>query len=709
VRLAGCLFILQILIIPSQDLLSQEFQFSREINPFTFTSATGHDLDMPFLGGYNVPRIQFIDIDSDGDLDLFLQEIDNQLSYFENIGSQNAFMFKWRSDDWLGFDHGAWFRYVDMDNDTHLEFLCQGVGTRIRYFENQNENFVIYTDSLKDVDGNLIFSELTSIPEFYDLDCDGDLDLFLGRQSGTITHYENLNSEQDSIPQFKFITDSFQDILIIGGATLNKPNHHGANSLSFGDLNNDQSAELVYGDFFSRSLYYFDNQGTCTETVLERTFDIYPQNDPLLTGGFNRPQLVDIDGDFDLDLFVTVLGGFFSFTQNVVENFYFYENTGTIESANFSKISSNFLEQIDVGEESVPSFVDIDSDGDLDLFIGNQSEPEVSSNRGQIIFCENIGDAMSPQFRLINEDYLVVENMYNFAPTFGDLDGDGDVDLLSGRNNGKIAYWKNTGDIQNPQYELIGAAHFDIDVGAISVPALVDLDMDNDLDLLIGEFSGNLNYYVNLGDSTNPIFELQDEFFADIQTGNYAKPSFADFDSDGDKDLIIGTGNGNILFYKNLSDGLNLRFEKVENLDISAQPKSAPVMADLKNKNQYDLLSGSQGGGLYYFENTSLSSIDNKQLSFPESFFVSASYPNPFNNRMVFNVTIPFKNRLKIEVYTIAGERINIVFNNEIGAGNYTFQWDGYSDNGFPASSGLYILNINFDSFSLSQKIILLK
>jgi hypothetical protein len=709
VRLIAWLLILISIAFSFEYLHCQDIQFSREINPFTVTDFSGKPYEMPFIGGYNVPRIQFVDIDYDGDLDLFLQEINDRLSYYENIGSQNEFLFEWRTDDWLGFDHGAWFRFIDMDKDNDLEFFCQGIGTQIRYFESTNRIFTIKTDSLKDVEGNLIFSELTSIPEFYDLDCDGDLDLFLGRQSGTITNYENLSSIKDSIPQFNFVTDSFQDILIIGGGGLSKPTHHGANSLSFGDLNDDQAAELLYGDFFSRSIYYFDHLGTCSETVLGRTFDTFPQNDPLLTGGFNRPQLVDIDGDFDLDLFVTVLGGFYSFTQNVVENIFFYENTGSIESANLSKVTSTFLDQIDVGEESVPVFADIDADGDLDLFIGNQSQPAVSSSRGQLIYYKNIGNGEDPQFQLIDDDFLIVENVYNLSPTFGDLDGDGDLDLLSGRNNGKVIYWENIGDKFNPDFNLISSTYADIDVGAISAPALVDLDLDNDLDLIIGEFSGNLNYYINQGDSTNPVFVLENDFFAEIQTVDYSKPSFSDFDSDADQDLVVGSGSGDIYFYSNDGDDENISFSPIDNPGIKIRPRSSPVLVDLNHNKHFDLISGSQGGGLYYFKNTTASSITRESQLLPESFYVDDAYPNPFNNRTNFKIIIPYQNSLRIEIFNIIGEKINTIFNDKVSSGNYTFSWDGNSDSGLPVSSGLYFVSIHFDSYFHNQKLFLIK
>ncbi len=254
------------------ELQAQELQFERKINPFDFKNQNGRNYKFPFIGGFNIPRIQFIDIDDDGDNDLFVQEIDNQLMFFENTGNAQNAKFEWQTDDWLKINNGAWYRFVDIDNDGDIDLFCQGEQELVRFYVNIDNAFSLKENVFHDHIGDSIISELTSVPDFFDIDCDGDKDLFLGRQSGTITFYENISAPKDQTPQFKFVTDKYQDISIIGGA-LSKSSRHGANSLSFGDLNNDGPADLLYGDFFSSSLYYFINSGTCDTTNLQQESD----------------------------------------------------------------------------------------------------------------------------------------------------------------------------------------------------------------------------------------------------------------------------------------------------------------------------------------------------------------------------------------------------------------------------------------------------
>ena len=72
--------------------------FVRSVDPFPVHDENGRAYDPPFLGGFNVPRPQFTDIDGDGDVDLFLQERPGELMLFENVGGPTRPEFVWRTD-----------------------------------------------------------------------------------------------------------------------------------------------------------------------------------------------------------------------------------------------------------------------------------------------------------------------------------------------------------------------------------------------------------------------------------------------------------------------------------------------------------------------------------------------------------------------------------------------------------------------------------
>ena len=82
-----------------------------------------------------------------------------------------------------------------------------------------------------------------------------------------------------------------------------------------------------------------------------------------------------------------------------------------------------------------------------------------------------------------------------------------------------------------------------IDVGTYSTPTFADIDGDGDLDLVVGENDGNLNYYENTGTASDPIYTARTGTanpWDGIDVGGYSNPTFADIDGDGDLDLVVG-------------------------------------------------------------------------------------------------------------------------------------------------------------------------
>ena len=95
------------------------------VAPFQVTNAAGTPYDQPFLGGLNVPRPQFVDIDGDGDFDLFLQENPGSVSFHENVGTPTAARFAWRTDRFEDLELGDWFRFVDIDGDGDADLFTE--------------------------------------------------------------------------------------------------------------------------------------------------------------------------------------------------------------------------------------------------------------------------------------------------------------------------------------------------------------------------------------------------------------------------------------------------------------------------------------------------------------------------------------------------------------------------------------------------------
>ena len=146
------------------------------------------------------------------------------------------------------------------------------------------------------------------------------------------------------------------------------------------------------------------------------------------------------------------------------------------------------------------------------------------------------------------------------APTLGDLDGDGDLDLVVGEFNGTLRSYQNIGTAGSAQYaEQTGAANpfAGIDVEAYSAPTLGDLDGDGDLDAVVGEGFGTLRFFKNTGTAGAPQYVEQTGAanpFTGIDVGNFSTPTLGDLDGDGDLDLIVGANDGTLRTFLNMAN-----------------------------------------------------------------------------------------------------------------------------------------------------------
>ena len=207
----------------------------------------------------------------------------------------------------------------------------------------------------------------------------------------------------------------------------------------------------------------------------------------------------------------------------------------------FGDFTPNPLAGPDVGANSAPSLVDLDGDGDLDLVAGAYD--------GLVRYFANTGTATAPAFATtgpFNPFGLVGAIGGSSSPALGDLDGDGDFDLLVGLQGGTFTYFQNTGTRSSPAFvRRTGPANpldgVDIATSYVyTVPALGDFDLDGDLDLIAsGKPSNRAEYFRNTGTALAPAFTaLTAPLRNPVEDERLSNPAAADLDGDGDLDLV---------------------------------------------------------------------------------------------------------------------------------------------------------------------------
>ena len=499
-----------------------------------FTERTGAADPVDGINVDDVSIPTFVDLDGDGDLDLVVGEWDGILNYYENTGTRSQPDFTERTgaaNPLAGIDVGDYRTptFTDLDGDGDLDLIVGEWNGTLDYYENtgtrSQPDFTERTGAANPFAG--IDKDYAIFPAFADLDDDGDLDLVVGKDVGYLYYYENTGTRTEG----DFNPYSLKE----------------DNGDAVAGVNTQYTMSV--GDVF---------QGTLNNTTGDEENPIFG----VRVEDHNMPAFADLDGDGDLDLVVSE----YHLTRDERDGtLHYYENTGSHSQPTFTERTGadNPLEGLDMDYRSAPTFADLDGDGDPDLVVGNLY--------GNLYYYENIGSRSQPAFTETSGannplDGIVVE--WGAAPAFADLDGDGDLDLVVGEHDGILRYYENIGTPGQPTFtEHSGADNpldgVDMGKNAVLMPTFADLDGDGDLDLVVGENEGILHYYENTGTGSQPVFTERTGAanpLAGIDVGGNSTPTFADLDDDGDLDLVVGEWDGVLNYYENTGNRTSADF-----------------------------------------------------------------------------------------------------------------------------------------------------
>lgn len=593
-----------------------DWRYDVRVSGIPVTDSAGRKLNAPFLGGFDVPRPQLIDINGDGKPELFIQERSGELMMFERVNNE----WVWRTDKYQDLNVGEWYRFVDIDGDGLPDLFGEMLTGYIRSWRNAGTRtepkFVPLGDTIRSADGQAIAADRQNILNAVDIDCNGKLDLFIGKVQGVVDRYEQDGKSPDGAPRFRLLEENWQGIEVLGpeatGGSLMRTDtsmfegaapfsvgvdarRHGANTLTFADISGHGVLDLFWGDFFEEGLLRFENIGTCAQPNLTGTPSRFPLGKPVLSSGYNAPTFADADGDGLVDLVVGVIGGAYEPGRTSIDNIYLVQqrpkDTWTIST-------KRLIPTIDVGAESAPTLADVNGDGLLDLIIGGKVSP-TDGKTGTVTWFENVGSKAAPAFR--ERGVLSMRGDYNYAPAIADIDGDGLPDMIVGTWRDRLQWYRNVGSKTAPSWTMQDTALVTITRGTNSTPSFGDLNGDGLLDLVIGEASGTINLYKNVGTKTAPKFELVSDNFQNIKVPRRSAPTLVDVDHDGKLDMLIGSGEGEVQLWRGVGAGAEIRFERDLTFSVRSYPNAVPAVGDLFGNGKLDLLIGTLGGGIRWF------------------------------------------------------------------------------------------------------------
>ena len=724
-------FVLFLLLLPLFSAAQTTGTFGFEYRPDAARLVqNGTDtLRLAFAGGFNAPQFSPIELNGDGQTDLYAFDRQTGRSYtFLNgmaPGGARRWVYAPAYEAFFPTDLESWVLLRDYDCDGRPDLFTFARGGNIRVFRNvpggppgAPPRFELSAGQLRftgtgTTDVNLV-NGIYNVPAIEDVNGDGRPDILLFNFASSTNLELYLNSGATCGGLSYALSSLFWGQLTVCGCTSyarpgvacrpgpapRQTTHTPGHSALLLDVDGSGSPDLVAGGDNCTELAVLLNSGP---DVVGARFGPGAAVSPFGAGLPVFPAAYRFDANFDGRPDIVVTSSILTNDEDLTSlraTVRLFENTAAAGATpNYQRVARPFLQgdMLDVSEQAAPALADIDGDGRLDMLVGNfadQTGSGPAGYRASLHHYRNVGTARRPVFELVTDDYLglAARGRRRLRPSFVDLNADGAVDLVYGATNpatrahtlyfrlNQAAAGQPLSFAAAPETALLGAPGSLLPNLDENTATFFDVDNDGQPDLLLGTnepdatgLRGSLRYYRNRGTGAPETrFELVNADFGQVRAARGGRPPglavvVADFDTDGQPDLLTLDGTGEVQLFANLraqagaggafAGRRNLFFNALTNQLAEARPGAlsrvpAGAAADLDADGRPELLLGTEAGGLLSYGVVRAQVLPTQAPAAAPLAF--SFYPNPTHDELTLNLPQP----AQVDVLDLAGRRV---------------------------------------------------
>jgi WD40 repeat protein len=543
---------------------------------------------------------------------------------------------------------------ADLEGDWDLEIL---IGADMQYAWHHDGTEVANGDF--DARTNGPFSAAgkeTSAKAFQATQAVGDMNL------DELVEIANVNWTQDSL----FVWDSRTRLLpgfpkwVMGDFNWASP--------VLADIDIDGFLEVVVWAAGGGRLFAWNHDGTevadgdnnpATDGVLMRIFGV--------SFNYASPAVADLDDDIELEIVVAVnlsqddSGGVYAVNPDgsLVEGWPVF----TGETGHPSQVTSS------------PAIGDLDDDGDPEIVIACERD-------GGSIFVLHHDGTMDPDWPVLAPS--VSPSSRVASPVLADIDQNGVLDVVFPGTDGQLYAWDSSGALKTG----FPVAFANLTTQATeSTPAIANLDQDPMLEIVFGDETGKLHCFNHDGTLVNGF---------PIQTGGEVRgtPVVWDTDGDGLTEIVAASNDARVYVWD-----MPYPFAPVE----SPWPCFRHDMSNTGNLDSRVLPVGITDPG----------PAGGASGAMPAAAALHQAVPNPFNPRTTIAFDVPGEasgaRPVTLAIYDVGGRLVRQLVDGPLGTGSHRAVWDGRTDLGGAATSGIYFARLRVGDFVGSRKLVLLK